>query len=114
MGELTSLRTQVLGYSLRTYSQIQAPCPALLVEAGGCVQLGCSRELVAKVESRAMELSARLYVQKRNAVGSEVQGHKGEGWKEEEDPPQTPPREGACGSCQGNSPMRALTQQTVP
>lgn len=40
MGEPTSLRAQILGYSLGTSSWIQAPCPALLVEAGGYVQLG--------------------------------------------------------------------------
>lgn len=60
-----------------------------------------------------MELSGRFYIRKRKPVGSEVQGHKGESWEEEEDPPQTPPREGARGPCQRNSPARTLMQQTA-
>lgn len=60
-----------------------------------------------------MELSGRFYIQKRKPVGSEAQGHKGEGWDEEEDLPQTPPREDTCSPCQRNSPIRTLTQQTA-
>lgn len=61
-----------------------------------------------------MELSGRLYVRKRKPVGSEVQGHKGEGWEEEEDPPQTPPREGARSPCRRDSRLRTRRQQTAP
>lgn len=41
----------------------------------------------ARSSCELAESSKRFYTEKRKPVGPEVQGHKGEGWGEEDDPP---------------------------
>lgn len=42
----------------------------------------------ARSSCELAESSRRFHTEKRKPVGPEVQGHKGEGWGEEDDPPR--------------------------